>query len=128
MSILKTEDKNKWINSFVAISSMLAAYVTIIFVKLLGEWFDLEAKVPNFIILAQVFGIVVGIATFILVLKNTKATGYLNDVYSELVKVSWPDKDAILKSTIGIIIGVAILAGLFVLVDFIVQKLLSLVY
>lgn len=128
MSILKTEDKNKWINTFVAISSMLTAYVTIVLVKLLGEWFDLEAKVPNFIILAQVFGIVVGIATFIMALKNTKAMGYLNDVYSELVKVSWPDKDAILKSTIGIIIGVAILAGLFVLVDFIVQKLLSLVY
>lgn len=128
MSILKTEDKNKWINAFVAISSMLAAYVTIVFVKLLGEWFDLEAKIPNFLVLAQVFGIVVGIATFVLVLKNSKAMGYLNDVYGELVKVAWPDKDAILKSTIGIIIGVAILAGLFVLVDFIVQKLLALVY
>jgi len=128
MSILKTEDKNKWINAFVAISSMLAAYVTIVFVKLLGEWFDLEAKIPNFLVLAQVFGIVMGVATFVLVLKNSKAMGYLNDVYGELVKVAWPDKDAILKSTIGIIIGVAILAGLFVLVDFIVQKLLALVY
>lgn len=128
MSILKIEDKNKWINAFVAISSMLAAYVTIVFVKLLGEWFDLEAKIPNFLVLAQVFGIVMGVATFILVLKNSKAMGYLNDVYGELVKVAWPDKDAILKSTIGIIIGVAILAGLFVLVDFIVQKLLALVY
>ncbi len=128
MSILKIEDKNKWINAFVAISSMLAAYVTIVFVKLLGEWFDLEAKIPNFLVLAQVFGILVGIATFVLVLKNSKAMGYLNDVYGELVKVAWPDKDSILKSTIGIIIGVAILAGLFVLVDFIVQKLLALVY
>lgn len=128
MSILKTEDKSKWLNAFVAISSILVAYVSIVFIKLLGEWFDLEAKISNFIVLAQAVGIILGISTFVLVLKNSKAMGYLNDVYGELVKVAWPDKDSILKSTIGIIIGVAILAGLFVLVDFIVQKLLALVY
>ena len=128
MSILKTEDKNKWINAFIAVSSILAAYVSITFLKLLSEWFDLEAKIPNFIVLAQGLGILLGIATFVLAIKNSKAMTFLEEVYAELVKVTWPDKDSITKSTIGIIIGVAILAGLFVLVDFIVQKLLSLVY
>lgn len=128
MSILKTEDKNKWLNAFIAISSVLVAYVTIVFIKLLGEWFDLEAKISNFVVVAQAIGILAGVLTFVLVLKNSKAMAYLNEVYGELVKVAWPDKDAITKSTIGIIIGVAILAGLFVLVDFIVQKLLALVY
>jgi preprotein translocase subunit SecE len=128
MSILKTEDKNKWINAFIAVSSILAAYVSITFFKLLSEWFDLEAKVPNFLVLAQGLGILLGMATFVLVIKNSKAMTFLEEVYAELVKVTWPDKDSITKSTIGIIIGVAILAGLFVLVDFIVQKLLSLVY
>jgi preprotein translocase subunit SecE len=128
MSILKTEDKNKWINAFLAVSSILAAYVSITFLKLLSEWFDLEAKISNFIVLAQGLGILLGIATFVVVLKNSKAMTFLEEVYAELVKVTWPDKDSITKSTIGIIIGVTILAGLFVLVDFIVQKLLGLVY
>ena len=128
MSVLKTEDKNKWINAFVAIASMLLGYVTMAFLKVLSEWFDLEAKIPKFLVITQIFGILVGIAAFVIALKNTKATEYLSDVFGELAKVAWPDKDSMVKSTIGIIIGVTILAGLFVLVDFIVQKLLSLVY
>ncbi len=128
MSILKVEDKNKWINALIAGGSILTAYISIRFLKVMGEWFDLEAKVPNFLVVTQGLGILLGVLTFILVIKNSKAMTFLEEVYAELVKVTWPDKDSITKSTIGIIIGVTILAGLFVLVDFIVQKLLSLVY
>ena len=128
MSIIRSEDGKKWINSFIAICSILAGFITIRFVEQLGEWFDLEAKIGNFLAFTQGLGVLVGVVTFILIIKNKNASEHLNEVYAELVKVVWPEKDAVLKVTIGIIIGVSIFSGLFVAIDYISQQLLALVY
>ena len=65
---------------------------------------------------------------FIFIQKNHEAVTHLKEVYDELVKVIWPDKDSVVKVTIGIIIAVSIVSGVFVLVDYIVQQLLNLLY
>jgi preprotein translocase subunit SecE len=128
MSIIRSEDGKKWINSFIAVVSILTGFITIRFVEQLGEWFDLEAKVGNFLAFTQGLGVLLGVMAFLLIIKNKKAAGHLNEVYAELVKVVWPEKDAVLKVTVGIIIGVSIVSGLFVLIDYISQQLLSMVY
>ncbi|RLA61624.1 MAG: preprotein translocase subunit SecE [Epsilonproteobacteria bacterium] len=128
MSILKSEDSKKWINALVAMIAVLSGFVSIRFTETMGEWFDLEAKVGNFLAMSQGIGVAVGLLTFFVVYKNKKAMAYLNGVFSELIKVIWPEKDAVVKATIGIIIGVSIFSGLFVLVDFLCQKVLNLIY
>ena len=128
MSIIRSEDGKKWINSFIAIISILSGFITIRFIAQLGEWFDLEAKIGNFLAFNQGMGVLIGVAVFIFIIKNKKASGHLNEVYAELVKVVWPEKDGVLKVTVGIIIGVSIISGLFVLIDYVCQQLLALVY
>jgi len=128
MSILKSEDSKKWINALVAMVAVLAGFISIRFVETMGEWFDLEAKVGSFLAMSQGIGVAAGILTFVAIYKSKKATGYLNDVYGELIKVIWPDKDSVVKATIGIIIGVSIVSGIFVLVDYLVQRVLNLIY
>ena len=128
MSIVKQEDGKKWINSLIAIISLLAGFVTIRFVEQMGEWFDLEAKVGSFLALTQGAGIVVGVLTFVIIFKNKKASTLLNEVYGELVKVVWPDKDSVLKITVGLVIGLGIVSAIFVLVDFVFRKILELIY
>lgn len=128
MSIVKAEDGKKWINSFVMIVSILIGYVTIQFVEQLGEWFDLEAKIGNFMALTQGFGIAFGLLVFIGVSKNKKASSHMREVYEELVKVVWADKDAVVKITVGLVIGLSIVSGLFVLIDYFFQTILSLIY
>ncbi|MCP4913631.1 MAG: preprotein translocase subunit SecE [Oligoflexia bacterium] len=128
MSVIKSEDSKKWINSFVAVCSILVGYLVIKFLGQMGEWFDLEAKVKNFLMVSQGVGILFGLGTFIFVTKNVKAAGHMDEVYAELVKVVWPEKDNVVKSTIGIVIGVSIISGLFVAVDFLFRKLLELAY
>ncbi|MCO4792666.1 MAG: preprotein translocase subunit SecE [Bacteriovoracaceae bacterium] len=128
MSIIKSEDGRKWINSFIAIVSILAGFVTIRFLESMGEMFDLEAKVKYFIMISQGVGILVGLTTFISILKNKTASTHLHEVYGELVKVVWPDKDSVVKVTIGIIIGVSIISSIFVGVDFTFRKILELIY
>jgi len=128
MSILKSEDSKKWINALVAMISVLSGFITIRFVETLSEWFDLEAKVGNFLAFTQGVGVAAGVLTFFVIYKNKKAMTYLNDVFGELLKVIWPEKDTVVKATIGIIIGVSIFSGLFVLVDFLFQRILNFIY
>lgn len=128
MSLVRVEDGKKWINAFVAIISILAGFVTIRFAGQLSEWFDLEAKVSNFLALSQGLGILIGLVTFIGILKNKNASTHMQEVYSELVKVVWPDKDSVLKMTVGLVVAVSIISGIFVLIDFTFRKILELVY
>lgn len=128
MSLVKQEDGKKWINSLIAVIALLSGFVTIRFIEQMGEWFDLEAKVGNFLALTQGAGILVGVLTFVLIFKNTKASTMLKEVYAELVKVVWPDKDSVLKITVGLVIGLSIVSAIFVLVDFTVRKILELIY
>jgi len=128
MSIIKSEDGKKWINSFIAIISLIVGFVTIRFIEQLSEWFELEAKIAKFQVASQVFGVAVGFGVFVYCIKSTKVMTHLREVFDELVKVIWPDRDSVVKVTIGIIIGLIITSGIFVAIDYTVQWLLKFVY
>lgn len=128
MSIIKSEDSKKWITALVVITAGIVGYCLFKFIGQLGAWFDLEAKISNFSVVAQAVGFVSGAATFIYLLKSKKSSSYLQEVYNELLKVLWPSKDATVKMTIGIAIALVIVAGIFTVVDFIFQKLLEYIY
>jgi preprotein translocase subunit SecE len=128
MSIIKSEDSAKWINAFVAFCSVVAGFLVNRFCEQLGVWFDLEAKIPNFYIINQALAFSVGLATFIYLLKFSKAHAYLKDVFNELLKAVWPSNDATTKMTIGIGISLVIVASVFVSIDFVFKKILSFVY
>lgn len=128
MSIIKSEDSRKWITALVVIAAALAGFVAFTFVKQLGDWFDLEAKISSFALIAQAAGFVTGLGTFVYILKNDKTASYLEEVYAELVKVVWPTKDTIVKMTIGIAIALVVVAAIFMSVDFIFKKILEFVY
>lgn len=128
MSIIKSEDSSKWINALVAIGAFLTGFIVTKFVNQLGVWFDLEAKISNFAVISQGLGVVAGIVFFAIVLKNSKTSSYLQDVYNELLKVVWPSKDATMKITLGLVVALVIVSGIFVFVDFVFKKILSFVY
>ncbi|OIQ15403.1 MAG: preprotein translocase subunit SecE [Bacteriovorax sp. MedPE-SWde] len=127
MSLIKSEDSKKWINSFVAIVSAISGIIVIRFSEQMGEWFDLEAKIPNFPITVQVVGILIGLVVFISITKNRNASSYMDEVYAELVKVVWPNKDEVIKITIGLLIALSIVSGIFVFIDFGFRKILELI-
>lgn len=128
MSIFKSEDELKWLNAFKALCGALLAFVSIRLFYQLNEWFDLEAKIPSFTGVAQGTGVLIGVAVFVILAKNKKATIYFSEVYGELIKVVWPEKDGVSRLTVGILIGVAIVSGILVLVDYLFRLLLSFIY
>lgn len=128
MSIIKSEDSRKWISTLVVIAAAIAGYCVFKFVGQLGSWFDLEAKISNFGLMAQGLGFLSGAGVFFYVFTNKKTSSYLNEVYSEILKVVWPSKDATVKMTIGIAIALVIVASIFTVVDLVFKKLLEFIY
>lgn len=128
MSIIRSEDSRKWINTLIASCAVLAGYASIRFIVQLGEWFDLEAKVGNFLGVTQGAGVLIGLAVFVGVSKNKKAMTLLNEVYGELVKAVWPQKDAIVKITIGLVVSLSIVSLIFVAIDLMFRKILEFIY
>lgn len=128
MSIIKIEDSKKWINGLVAIFSVIAGFVLTKFIEQMSQWFDLETKIPNLPILSQVAGVIFGIVIFVGILNYKQSSTYLNEVFNELVKVTWPTKDATTKITVGLIISLIVVSTIFVFIDYIFKTLLSYVY
>ena len=125
---IELKDSKRWINAFLAIIAVLFGMICISFIEQLGEWFDLEAKVQYFQGVVQISGVLLGVMLFIFCQTNKKAMSHLNEVYEELVKVVWPDRETVVKMTIGVVIGVSIISSIFVFTDFLFQKLLDLIY
>lgn len=128
MSVIKREDEKKWTNAFLAVVCLLTSYLSIKFLQQVGEWFNLEAHVPYFVAIVQVVSVVLGAVVFVLIYRHQEAAKYLAEVFSELVKVIWPESDSVLKLAVGIIIGIAIVSGILVLIDYIFRFLLGFVY
>ncbi len=128
MSVLQQKDAKKWINALVVVISVLLGYVCHSFLLQLSEWFDLEARIPKFLVVSQFVSFLLGLALFLIVSNHKDASGYLNEVYSELLKVVWPDRQSTLKLTFGILIGLIFSSMLLGLVDYGIGRLFRLIY
>ena len=128
MSIIKAEDEKKWINAFVAVASILIGYIFIRFFAQLGEWFDIESKIKYFTGVAQGVGVLIGLATFLVATRHKKAAPFMSEVFRELVKVVWPDKESVVKLTVGLIIALIIISMILMLIDYLSQGALNIIY
>ena len=128
MSIIKSEDSGKWITALVVLASAVSGYLVFKFTEQLSVWLDLESKISNISIYSQGLGFLVSAIVFGYIMKNSKTSSYLSEVYNELVKAVWPTKDATVKMTIGLVVALVIVASIFVSVDFIFKKVLSFIY
>ncbi len=127
MSVATNDEGKKWIQTTVAITCILEVYVFINFFEKLSEWFALETMVPYYFGLTQVVSVLVGLATYIIVFKNPKSSEFLTNVYQEVLKVVWPDKQQTWRHTFVIMIAVTIMGFVFGFFDFGANFLLGLV-
>jgi preprotein translocase subunit SecE len=127
MSVASNDDGKKWIQTTVAITCILLVYVLISFFEKLSEWFALETMIPYFSGITQIISVVVGLATYIAVFKNSKSNEFLTNVYQEVMKVVWPDKQQTWRHTFVIMIAVTIMGFVFYFFDFGANLLLGLV-
>ena len=126
-SVNNNDDGKKWIQTSVAITCMIVGYVLMSFFATLGEWFELESKVSNFVAISQAISVVIAFGVFAYIMRTPKTANFLSEVYQEAVKVVWPDKNETVKHTIVIMIGVGIIGFLLGFFDLGASWLLSLI-
>ena len=127
MSLSAKDDGKKWIQTSVAICCLILVYCLIRFFGQMGEWFDLESKISQYLVISQVISVLISLGVFIYTMKNPVTSTFLKDVYQEAVKVVWPDKNETVKHTIGIMIGVTIVGFILGVFDFVATYLLGLI-
>lgn len=127
MTVASTNDGKKWIQASLALVCIFLGYIIISFLEKMSEWFLLESKIPYFFVISQALGVLIGLATFIYIMKNPKTSEFLKNVYEEMLKVVWPDRDQTWKYTVIIMIAVTIMGFVFGLFDLGANFLLGLI-
>ncbi len=127
MSVASNDEGKKWIQTTVAIACILFTYVLISFFEKMAEWFALETKIPYFFGITQVASVLIGLATYIAIFKNPKSSEFLTNVYQEVMKVVWPDRQQTWRHTFVIMVAVTIMGFVFGFFDFGANFLLGLV-
>jgi preprotein translocase subunit SecE len=127
MSVASQNEGKKWVQTGLAVACITLGYVLISLLQKVGDWFLLEAKIPYYGFGAQALGVVGALATYVYVLKNPVSSTFLNDVFQELLKVVWPDKNQTWRHTLSVMILVTILGFVFGFFDFGANYLLSLI-
>jgi preprotein translocase subunit SecE len=127
MSVASNVEGKKWIQTTVAIACILLTYVLISFFEKMAEWFALETKIPYFFAISQVASVFIGLATYIAIFKNPKTSDFLTNVYQEVLKVVWPDRQQTWRHTFVIMVAVTIMGFVFGFFDFGANFLLGLV-
>ena len=127
MSVASNDEGKKGIQTTVAITCILQVYVLISFFEKLAEWFALETMIPYYFGISQLVSVLIGLVTYIMIFKNTTSSDFLTNVYQEVIKVVWPDKQQTWRHTFVIMIAVTIMGFVFGFFDFGANFLLGLV-
>lgn len=127
MAVASNDEGKKWIQAAVAVCCILVGYILISFFEKLAEWFALETMIPYFFGATQVISVVIAIVSYVVVIKNPKSSDFLENVYQELLKVVWPDRQQTWRHTFVIMIAVTIFGFIFGFFDFGANFLLGLV-
>lgn len=128
MSVASNEEGKKWIQTTVALVCILFSYVLISFFEKLADWFALETMIPYFFGITQVVSVLIGLATYVLIFKNPKSNEFITNVYQEILKVVWPDRQQTWRHTFVIMIAVTFMGFIFFIFDFSANFLLGLVH
>jgi preprotein translocase subunit SecE len=126
MSTDLNQEGKKWIQTGTAVICMILAYILISFFRQMGSVFELESKIPYYNYIHQGLAVGISLITFFVLMTNQKSYQFLTDVYGELLKVIWPDKNQTVRHTFGVIIGVTIMGFILGLFDMGAGYLLSL--
>lgn len=110
-------NQQKWVNlSFVA-AALLAAYVIYVLALKFSVVLDFEGRVGSLDKIILGVSVVAGLGLFLGLNRSSVANGFMNEVVTEVSKVTWPTSNETVKATIAVLIAVTIAGVVLWLVD-----------
>ena len=121
------ENTGKWINlSFVA-TGLLLAFISYLLAQKFAVALDFEGRIPNLDLILKVSSMGLGLLCYGILFKHKVANQYMDEVFSELSKVTWPGSEETFKGTIAVVIAVLIAGFCLGLVDMAWSKVMALI-
>ncbi len=115
----------KWVNlSYLAVAA-LTSYVFFSGMMKLTGVYDLEAKIRNFEIILRIVSIAIGGILFLVLLKHPKSNAFMNEVVTELTKVTWPTQKETTSATMITIVMVLISGMILGFLDYVWTKVMQ---
>ena len=111
------ENNQKWVNLSYVAFALLTAYVVFAIATKFSVFLDIEGRVQSLDKILLVGSCVFGFGIFFGLNRSAKANGFMNEVVSELAKVTWPTQNETVKATIAVLIAVVIAGTVLWLVD-----------
>lgn len=118
MAVASNDEGKKWIQAAVAVVCILLGYILVSFFEKIAEWFALESMIPGYFGISQGISVLAALGAYIAVMRNPKSAEFLTNVYQEILKVVWPDRQQTWRHTVIILIGVTIMGFVFGSFDF----------
>ena len=78
--------------------------------------FEVGDPIVGFLSASELVAIVLGVGTYITLMRNTRVVQFADEVIDELNKVTWPEKDETVSSTVvvvGVTLFIAAALGLY---------------
>jgi preprotein translocase subunit SecE len=108
----------KWVTlSYLAVAALFGYVVFSLAGKLVG-FYDLEVKFRNISTILRVGSAVLGVLMFFFLTRRDDTNQFMNEVMTELSRVSWPTQKETTSSTFIVIVMVLVSGTVLGLLDF----------
>ncbi len=115
----------KWVYlSYLAVAALVGYIFFALGLKLSGS-FDWEARVQNIELIFRIASIAVAGLIFLSLYKNDRSNQFMNEVVTELSRVTWPTQKETASATIVVMIMVLISGMILGLLDYLWTTLLQ---
>ncbi len=117
----------KWVNlSYLALAVLVGYLIFAMSNKVVGAY-DLEARVKNVELIIRGISVLFGAILFVVLYKNDQANQFMNEVMTELSRVTWPTQKETTSATFIVLVTVLIAGMILGFLDYVWTKLLQLV-
>ncbi len=119
------ENNRKWVN----LSFLAVAFLTGMVIFMLSQKFavalDFEGRVQNLEDYLRVGSLATGGLIYLVLYKHKIANAYMDEVFTELTKVTWPGREETFKGTVAVLIAVTIAGFMLGMVDWVWSSLMK---
>ena len=124
---METPVYQKWVNlSYLAVAGLIV-YVIFTGGQYAVSAYDLEARIHNVELVLRGISLLIGLIVFFVLYRHEQANQFMNEVVTELVRVTWPTQKETSNGTI-IVIVMVLVSGMFLgFFDYIWTNLLKMV-
>jgi preprotein translocase subunit SecE len=117
----------KWVNLSYLLFAGLVGYVIFSGAGHFAGAYDLEARVKNVDLIIRGGALLIGAIVFFVLYRNEQANQFMNEVVTELARVTWPTQKETSNATIIVLVAVVVSGMVLGLLDYIWTSLLKLV-